>query len=47
MFVCELRGYGFESRCNYLNLSCRACFEQEFLGIQAITEPEAAAGGTL
>ena len=36
VFVFELNGCGFESRCCHLNFRYHACFEQRFLGIQAI-----------
>ena len=28
VFVCELSGYGFESRCSFLTCRCGACFKQ-------------------
>ena len=38
VFVYELSGCGFESRCSHSNFRYRASFEQEFLDIQATVE---------
>ena len=38
VFVYELSGCRFESRCSHLNFRFRACFEQGVLEIQAIIE---------
>ena len=38
VFVYELSGCRFDSRCCHLNFRYRVCFEQELLGIQATME---------
>ena len=38
VFVYELGGCGFQSRCNHLNFRYRACLSKQFLGIQATAE---------
>ena len=38
MFVYELSGCGFKSRCSHLTFRYRACFEHQVLDIQATIE---------